>query len=127
AEGMAASLRAGVAAMPANAKAMMVVLADMPELTTADFWRVINAFEISPDVPILRGAAADGTSGHPVLFPRRLFPALSRVTGDRGAREILAENRSVLRPVPLPDRHALTDLDTPEAWAEWREKTGDKA
>lgn len=115
--GMAASLTAGIAALPPDCAGVLVVLADMPEITTSDMAALTSLFD---GTAILRGAAVDDTPGHPVLFPARDFPALMALTGDRGAREILEREVARVRLVPLPDRHALTDLDTPEAWATWR-------
>ncbi|WP_369022861.1 nucleotidyltransferase family protein [Rhodovulum iodosum] len=123
AEGMAASLRAGVAALPADADAVMVVLADMPEIGAAALAAMLKAGHAAPGA-ILRATAPDGTPGHPVIFPRRLFPELGRLSGDRGARDILKAQAGRVVAVPLPGDQALTDLDTPEDWAAWRAKTG---
>lgn len=121
AEGMAASLRAGIAALPPGAEAVMILPPDMPDLTTEDLARVIDARAAHPDA-ILRATSADGRPGHPVIFPARLFPAIAALRGDTGARVILAAESPVS--IALPGSHALTDLDTPEDWAAWRE-TGD--
>ncbi|WP_371153489.1 NTP transferase domain-containing protein [Jannaschia sp. 2305UL9-9] len=112
---MSASLRAGVAACTADA--MMVVLADMPEVTGDDLWTLITAWRNST-AGILRATGADGTPGQPVIFARSLFAALQDLTGDEGARRLLRDHE--VTHVPLPARDALTDLDTPEDWADWR-------
>ena len=119
AEGMAASLRRGVAALPEACDAVMVVPADMPELTLADFARVIRVFQTDPDRRLTRGASADGRPGHPVLFPRRLFGVLQGLTGDQGARQIVEAEGDAVTIVALEGEHALVDLDTPEAWDAW--------
>lgn len=121
-EGMGASLRAGMAALPDGATGVMILLADLPDLTTADLGRMIRLHDAQPD-QILRATASDGTPGHPVVFPARCFPDLEQVTGDEGARSVL-KGQPVM-PVPLPGHHATTDLDTPEAWAAWRAAQGD--
>lgn len=115
-EGMAASLRAGAALAPAS---VMILPADMPEFTTDDLHLLIAAADQYPDA-ILRGAAVDGTPGHPVIFPTALRAELLALTGDEGARSVLQRHKARIRLIPLPGQHALTDLDTPEAWAEWR-------
>ncbi|WP_343115557.1 nucleotidyltransferase family protein [Ostreiculturibacter nitratireducens] len=120
-EGMAASLRAGATeARRIGAVGLMVHLADMPEIGTEDFSSLISAFLEDPD-KILRATAASGKPGHPVLFPARLFPELARLSGDRGARAILAREQQI-RNLALPGTRALTDLDTPEDWAAWRQR-----
>lgn len=116
--GMAASIRAGVAAMPKDMAGVMILPADMPEIDAGDLRAVRDAFEQAGGTRITRGASATGVPGHPVLFPACRFPELARVHGDIGAREVLKGAQIVL--VPLPGQHALTDLDTPEQWAAWR-------
>ena len=67
---------------------------------------------------VVRAAGADGTPGSPALVPRRLFAALRSLDGDTGGRDVLKREAQDI--LPLPGRHALTDLDTPEDWAAWR-------
>lgn len=121
AEGMAASLRAGLAACPEGAAGLMILPADMPEIDAGDLATLAAAFAEDP-ARVLRATGEDGTPGHPVVFPRRLFPALAGLRGDEGARSILKGED--VRLLALPGRHALTDLDTPEDWAAWRATRG---
>lgn len=122
-DGMAASLVAGLAALPPNAP-VLLLLADLPDLTAEDLQTVLTAWAAHPD-RILRGMGADGTPGHPVGFPADLRAELLALTGDSGAREILARHKARILPVALPDQHATTDLDTPEDWARWRALHGE--
>nr|WP_285674057.1 nucleotidyltransferase family protein [Limibaculum sp. NKW23] len=124
ADGMGTSLAAGLAALAPDADAVLVLLADMPEVTADGIDRLIAAFDPEEGREIVRATAADGTPGHPVLFGRRFFEALGGLGGDRGARELVAEHRDFVVEVALPGQAALTDLDTPEAWAAWRAGTG---
>ncbi|MDJ0822059.1 MAG: nucleotidyltransferase family protein [Paracoccaceae bacterium] len=118
--GMSSSLRRGVGRLPRGMAAVMILPADMPDITESDMALLVSGFRATPHPMLQQGTAADGTPGHPVLFPADCFPALMTLTGDYGARDVLRANRHRLRLVALPDRHALTDLDTPEAWAAWR-------
>lgn len=118
AEGMAASLKAGLSALPPGA-GVMLLLGDLPEITAADLITLRDLWRAEPQA-ILRGAASDGTPGHPVCFPPDLRDDLMMLQGDEGARAVLVRHRARLRLVPLPGRHATTDLDTPEDWAAWR-------
>ena len=125
AEGMAASLRAGAAkAMALNAAGLMILPGDMPDLTRDDLARLIAAFDQAPEM-IHRAAAADGRPGHPVLIPGDLISELSLLTGDLGAKSMLARYKTRIRLHKLPEDHALIDLDTPEAWAAWRRLRGE--
>lgn len=115
AEGMAASLRAG-ARVGADA-AMMILPADMPDITAEDLLRLLRRHGAAPGA-ILRGAAG-GQAGHPVLLPADLVPALARLTGDRGARDLVAAEGARVVLVPLAGTRAVQDLDTPQDWAAW--------
>lgn len=120
AEGMAASLRAGVAALP-QAERIMIMLADMPEITTGDLAALIAAARDGADGTLIwRGASADGRPGHPIVFDAALRPRFAALSGDTGGASILAACRDAVRLVPLPGAHATCDLDTPEDWAAWR-------
>lgn len=114
ATGLSASLRAAARMVRT---ALMILPADMPALTSADLATVIAAFDQAPQTSH-RGASANGTPGHPVILPARYLPEIMLLSGDSGARSILARDGVTL--VPLPGDHATTDLDTPEDWARWR-------
>ena len=125
ASGMSASLRAGATrAMQLRATALMILPADMPDLTGEDLARLIAAFDQSRSF-IHRAASSEGTPGHPVMIPENLIPELAELTGDEGARAMLGRHRDRITLHPLPGTHALTDLDTPEEWAAWRELRGE--
>ncbi len=113
--GLSASLR-GAAAQAVGR--LMILPADMPDLTAQDLTRMIQASNAAPDA-LMRATAEDGTLGHPVIFPADLRAAFATLSGDQGARPILQAHAARLHTIALPGHHALTDLDTPEAWAAW--------
>ena len=119
-EGMGTSIAAGVAAIDPEADAVLLVLADMPEIERADIDRLIAGFDPGEGRAIVRAVTAEGRPGQPVLFGRRFFEALRALEGDAGARAIVAEHPEFVADVVLPDGRAVLDLDTPEAWADWR-------
>lgn len=118
AQGMSASLAAGLAAIPAG-RGVLLLLADLPEITAQDLSHLLALWQQEPEA-ILRATAEDGTPGHPVCFPPDLRDDLLTLRGDAGARAVLIRHRARLRTVPLPGTRATTDLDTPEDWAAWR-------
>jgi CTP:molybdopterin cytidylyltransferase MocA len=118
---MGDSLGAGIRALPQDATGALILLADMPDLTSDDLTAVLNGF----DGTARRGATTDGKPGHPVLLPRRLFAATQTLSGDEGSRMVLKGEEVTL--VPLPGQNARTDLDTPEAWAAWHAAQSDRS
>lgn len=119
AEGMSASLRAGAEQAARTGRALMVLPADMPEITLADLQLLLEAFRADPS-RIHRGAGADGRPGHPVLLPADLLAEAAQLRGDQGAKPLLRAHAARISLHALPEAHALTDLDTPEAWERWR-------
>ncbi len=121
-EGIAASLRAAALwAQAQEAGGLMILLADMPELEASDLARICAVHEAAPE-RVVRAASEEGRPGHPVIFPQRLFRALGQLRGDQGARHVLAAEEVV--EIRLPGQRAVTDLDTPEDWAAWRQIKG---
>jgi CTP:molybdopterin cytidylyltransferase MocA len=123
AQGMSASLRAGVRAAMERTNApeagLMILPADMPEITLDDLAGITAAFRAAPD-RILRGVAETGQQGHPAIFPADLWPALLATSGDQGGIAVLRAHPDRIMPFGLPGFAAVTDLDTPEDWAVWR-------
>lgn len=122
AQGMAASLVAGVRELPAGVP-VLLLLADLPLIDQADLIAVIAAQAADPAC-LWRGADPDGTPGHPVLFPPDLRDELLALRGDEGARAVIKRHAGRVRLVTLPAGHATTDLDTPEDWAAFRLSRG---
>ena len=108
ARGMAASLRAGIEALPPDAAGAFVFLGDMPRIPAAI---------LAPLADALAGGALaaaplfEGRRGHPVLFSRALFDALRALAGDAGARRLLGGLGSGLAGIPTPDAGVLYDVD----------------
>lgn len=124
AEGMGASIRAGMAALAPEAEAALIALADMPEIGAKAVDALVAAYDSAEGREIVRAASATGEPGNPVLFGRRFFEPLRALEGDEGARAILAAHADLVRMVRLPGDAARIDLDTPEAWAAWRASGG---
>jgi molybdenum cofactor cytidylyltransferase len=114
AQGLGTSLKAGIAAVPAEADGAIICLGDMPQVDASLIDRLIAAFD--PD----RGAlivmpTVEGRRGNPVLWSRRFFPDLMAIEGDVGARHFIGRYSEAVLEVPLEGRAALVDVDTPEA------------
>lgn len=119
-KGLSASLRAGLGALPPDAPAVMVLLADLPDLTSRDLAQVLAAVDLTGGSKIWRATTEGGAPGHPVVFAAEIFALLMQLTGDSGGAEVMKAHQNVTTFVPLPGNRARLDLDTPEDWAAWR-------
>ena len=114
ADGLSASLRAGIAAVPPEAAAAIVCLGDMPLVTGRMIDRLLEAYD--PDegrlivLPTFRGK-----QGNPMLWDRRFFPEMLRITGDSGARFLLGQHLENVAEVEMADDAVLRDFDTAES------------
>jgi molybdenum cofactor cytidylyltransferase len=110
--GLSRSLRAGVAAVPDDARGAIVLLADMPLVAPALIDALIATFDVVPNAKAVVPAYA-GRRGNPVLLGRPLFAKIARLEGDRGAGQILAEIEGVVER-PVTDESIFVDVDTPD-------------
>jgi CTP:molybdopterin cytidylyltransferase MocA len=108
AEGMASSIRCGVAASPAAADGLMLLLCDQPAVGGAELDDLCAAWASSPDLIAAAGYA--GRSGAPAIFPARYRDRLVRLRGEQGARGLIAMAGTVTV-VDMPA--AALDIDTP--------------
>ncbi len=121
-EGLSTSVRTGIGALSTNVDAAVVQLGDMPGVGAGLLNRLIAAF--SP----VEGRAicvptVGGKRGNPVLWARRFFPEMTTLSGDSGAKHLIGEHADLVCEVEMAGEAAITDIDTPEALAAWRERT----
>jgi molybdenum cofactor cytidylyltransferase len=118
-EGMASSLRAGIAALGPESAAALVLLGDTPDVDPAVFAALLAAYQ-AEGRPITQPVFG-GTPGPPTLFARAAFPALARLTGDQGGRQLIARHPDWLTRVPLPAALQPPDVDT---WEDYQAFAG---
>jgi molybdenum cofactor cytidylyltransferase len=117
-EGMAASIRRGMAALPAACEAVMILLGDQVAVTVDDLKRLVSAWKEQDSV--IASATYERHVGVPAIFPRICFSELTELRGDTGARMVLERNS--YRLVRVPMSNAAIDLDTPEDLAALTER-----
>ena len=111
AEGMGATLRAGVASLPSDSAGVFVFLGDMPLIPPAILPTLTAA--VAGGAPAA-APSFEGHRGHPVLFSAALLPQLRSLTGDQGARDVLRGLGDRLVLIEAPDDGVLFDVDRPE-------------
>jgi molybdenum cofactor cytidylyltransferase len=114
AEGQSTSLRAGLAALPNDVAAVVMLLVDMPGVD-APLVRALVAAWQARGAPIVR-PAYEGKPGNPVLFAARLLPELARAEGDEGGRAVLRAHAAEVQLLPVANAGVLQDIDTWEAY-----------
>ncbi len=111
-EGMSTSLQAGLRALPADTDGALILLGDMPWVERRDLETLIATFANSDAraicVPVRRGKA-----GNPVLWGAGYFSEMMRLTGDKGAKQLLARHREKVIEVPASSDGIFSDIDTP--------------
>ena len=89
--------------------AVVVLLGDQPLVPAGAVARVVEAWRAGAGPMVT--ATYDGRPGHPKLFDRRLLPDLLRLTGDTGARDLLAAHPDRVHRVEVGDLGSDTDVD----------------
>jgi len=113
-EGLAGSLKAGLAALPKEGPGVVVSLGDMPNVTAGVIDRLAQAFADRPDALAVAPTLL-GQRGNPVLLARKLFPEVAKLDGDQGARRLLDAAGDAVEEIALDDPAVALDIDTPEA------------
>lgn len=111
AAGLGSSIACGARALSRATDGALLCLGDMPLAPAAAGSKLIARYEDCADGVVLVPVHG-GRRGHPVLFDRAHFAALTALGGDRGARALLAGPAVV--EVPVDDAGVLLDVDTPE-------------
>ena len=112
-EGWAAGMGHVLASTLAQAgddwEAVVVLLGDQPLVPGSAVARVVEAWRAGAG-PVVT-ATYGGRPGHPKLFDRRLLPDLLRLTGDTGARDLLATHPDRVHRVEVGDLGSDADVD----------------
>jgi molybdenum cofactor cytidylyltransferase len=108
AAGLSRSLRMGIAAIPPDLDAAIILLGDQPTLSAEAIRAVTDAAR--SDRPVI-AAHADGRLGPPVLVMRDAFRLALEARGDEGLRSILTDHPELVTAIHVGE-HA-PDVDTP--------------
>ena len=111
-DGLAASIRAGVAALPAGRDGVVFLLADMPRVRASHIERLVAVFAEAGRRAICVPTHA-GRRGNPVLWGADYLPDLLALVGNVGGRALLARHADRVREVEMPDNAVLIDIDRP--------------
>ena len=116
-EGMASSIRAGVAAATPGAGALLICLADQPLLEPADLNRITSAMVDAKAcgksivVPFFKGLR-----GNPVILDAIYRNAMIDVVGDIGCKKIIKQHPDEVYALEMETDHVVRDIDTIEEY-----------
>ena len=108
-QGMGTSIVAGVAATPA-ASGWLIALGDMPSVRIDTMTAVVDALRNGARIVVPTMA---GRRGHPVGFSAKYWVRLQSLTGDIGARKIIAADAIFVEEISVDDAGIFADIDTP--------------
>lgn len=114
-QGMASSLRAGVAAAQGY-DAVLVLLADMPRIETDTIDALLREFTRREEAAVVV-ATHQGRRGHPVIWPAKCFPDLMTLRGDVGGKRLLEKYARQLVEVDVGTDSIFMDIDTADELA----------
>lgn len=117
AQGQSTSMRAGLAALPANTGSALFLLVDLPGITPDLINRLIQRHRqtLAP----LVWPEFEGRRGNPALFDRTLFPELGQISGDTGGKPVLLRYKDQAERVEVTEAGVLQDFDRPEDLTAW--------
>jgi len=118
-KGLSESLKRGLSVVPDGTDGALILLGDMPDVSSAMIDKLVAAFDPVEDRAICV-ATRHGKRGNPVLWARRFFPEMMAIEGDIGAKQLMAANGDLVCEVEADDDGPLIDIDTPEALAAYR-------
>ena len=116
-KGMGSSIAFGTTSIQntnSEIDAILVCAIDQPLIPLDHFENLLSTAS-KTDFSIIQSLSEAGWKGIPTLFKSNHFKALSKLTGDEGAKSIIQNNRSMVKAVKAPS-DSLIDIDTYEQY-----------
>ena len=117
--GLSTSLRAGLEALSGEMDGALILLGDMPKIESEDLDALIAAFKGREAICV---PVRDGRRGNPVLWGAAHFAEMTKITGDMGAKPLMAKYPEHVVDVPVESDRIFTDIDTPSDFARLKAK-----
>jgi molybdenum cofactor cytidylyltransferase len=108
AAGLSTSLRAGVKALPATVAGALICLGDMPRIDPAVLRALMAAFTGATAICV---PVHQGRRGNPVLWGKRYFTEIMHLSGDRGAKSLIARHAQHVVEVEVETASIFEDID----------------
>lgn len=106
---LGAGIRHGMLTYPVST-GVVIALADMPYILTETIFQVAEKLDANGGIVV---PTYQGRRGHPVGFSAKFYDELQNLAGDKGARELIERNPSMVTFLEVDDPGILLDIDTP--------------
>ena len=117
-QGISSSILTGLSYAEKNYGHVMILLGDMPYITSGVINRLLSGY-LESGLP-LGALRVRGKRSHPVIIGRPLFPALHQLKGDQGARDLFISRRDQVCLVEPGENYDDRDIDTYEEYVEFK-------
>jgi molybdenum cofactor cytidylyltransferase len=111
-EGLSSSLRAGLSALPSDSDGTLILLGDMPATESSDLEALMAAFA-AKDRQAICVPVRHGRRGNPVLWGAAYFAEMMSLSGDVGAKPLMARHAEHVTEVAAGSDGIFADVDTP--------------
>jgi molybdenum cofactor cytidylyltransferase len=110
--GLSSSIRTGISNVPSDSKGAILMVADQPFLTKGLLNRLIDTFKRKKEKAKIVCLSFRGEPRNPALFGREYFPKLSTISGDVGAKQVIAQQLRNVTLINVEDERVFLDIDT---------------
>ena len=114
--GMGHSISIGMSCIQKEISSIIICLADMPLVTNTHIQLLLEANKSSSFKQIHRLYDVNNLLGHPILFNSYFFLKLKRLKGDKGAYNIISDNKDLINIIKVNNLSVSTDIDTNDDW-----------
>jgi len=109
-QGLSTSIAKGVSLVASDASAVLIFLVDQWQLSIENLSQLLIQWQKQPE--LIHVARLGDSFSPPVIFPRRFFKELIKLSGDEGAKKVIKNNIEQVQSIKMAS--AFVDLDTPE-------------
>ncbi|MFD2205368.1 nucleotidyltransferase family protein [Kiloniella antarctica] len=116
--GQMSSVQCGVQKIKPSTQGIMIALADMPDLTSGDYQRILEGFTHNNCEKIVVPYFS-GKRGNPILIPKRLTDEIINGSLQAGCRRLIENRPQDVHRLDVTCASHTTDIDTPNDYSYW--------
>ena len=125
-QGMGTSIRTGIRSVDKSASGAVIMLGDMPLISSKTIDRLVHDFNSNPQAEIVV-PTYENQPGNPVLWSSRFFPQLSSLDGDLGGKPLIKANTDAVSFCPVESGSVHIDVDDAQELERLRATAGPRS